>query len=131
MQVIQLKITKKFMNWNIRKAWKRGHDPTNIARDERESMRRRERIRNFDANLAIVSNRTGMEGQECVLVDVFGEGIRRRWNGFHETIVIDKGCLHKLIDQFVRQIVPANRKNILPDCSVSLVQGRISSATDL
>ena len=74
-----------------------------------QSIRWGEGVRNFDANLAIVADGTRMEREECVLVDVLREGFRRRRNGLHETIVIDIDCLHELIDQFVWQIVPANR----------------------
>ena len=80
-------------------------------------------IGNFDANLAIVADRTRMERQECVLVDVLGEGFRRRRIGFEKAVVIDIDCLHKLIDQFVGQIVPANCKIIDSERDIGLSSG--------
>ena len=61
-----------------------------------------------------------MERKECVLVDVLGKRFRRRRMSVQQTGVIDIDCLHKLIDQFVGQIVPANCKIIDSECDIGL-----------
>ena len=88
------------------------------------SIRRHERIRNFDAHLAIVPNRTGMERHECILVDILRDGFRCRRMSLQEASVIGVDRLHKLIDQIVGEIGTANCKIVHAEGGIVLVQGR-------
>src|SRR5450830_250159 len=66
-----------------------------------QSIRGEQRIRNADANLAIVAHRSGMERHEGIFHYVLREGLACSRSSFHKARHVLENCFDQLVDQIV------------------------------
>src|SRR3984893_9424264 len=95
------------------------------------SIRGRERLRNADADLAIIADSAGMKRQEGILHDVLWEGVACCQSSFHKAGLVLEGCFDQLVDQIVREIGSPDYKIRHSDGDIVLVQEAVSSSGDL
>src|SRR5271165_2149198 len=79
-----------------------------------QSIRGSERLRNADADLAIVADRTGVERQEGVLLRILWDGLMCRRASFHEARLVLENGFDQLVDQIIGEIGSADGEIVHP-----------------
>jgi hypothetical protein len=87
--------------------------------------------RHFDADLAIVADRAGMERQECVFIHVLRQRLACDRMSLLKTRLALENCFDQLVDQFIREVGSPDPKIIHSDGDIVLIQRAVSPGRDL
>src|SRR5262249_17938431 len=105
--------------------------PFHVASHIDPSVRGDKRFRNFNSDLAVVTNRTGMKWQERVLQDI----LRNRLSGgigcTDQTRLIVVNGLDQIVDEVLGKIGAPNREIVDANSRVVLVERCICSSGNL